>query len=183
MTIPSDTVARAAGFAAAAHHKQRYGSAPYTYHLEQVAYVLRQHAVADVPEELEAAAWLHDVLEDTPVSESYLREFFGAGVADLVVAVTDEPGRDRKERKTRTYPKIRAAGAKAVRLKLADRIANFSSAVREGRQDLLTMYRSEHPEFRAALYRPLENLDMWGTLEDLLCMTTTTSTQSQSHAH
>ncbi len=58
-------VERAATLARLAHAGQRYNGSPYTDHLEAVAGTLREHGVDDP--ELIAAAWLHDVVEDTPV--------------------------------------------------------------------------------------------------------------------
>jgi hypothetical protein len=45
-----------------------------------------------------AAAWLHDVLEDTAVTEEELRAQFPAEVVvDAVLALTHAPGEDRDE--------------------------------------------------------------------------------------
>ena len=58
---------RAEEFARRAHHGQRdRAGAPYTNHLERVSARLEQGN--------RAAAWLHDVLEDTETSTEELRE-------------------------------------------------------------------------------------------------------------
>jgi (p)ppGpp synthase/HD superfamily hydrolase len=162
-----DIVDVAMAFATVAHADQKYGDEPYTAHLEDVAGVLFDHHAID-PEML-AAAWLHDTVEDTGTSIEKVREKFGEDIAELVAAVTSEPGRNRKERNAATYPKI-VKLLRARVLKLADRIANVSHAW--GKQDpILFMYQREHRDFRAAL-RPKEpcgvELEMWNRLDKIL---------------
>jgi (p)ppGpp synthase/HD superfamily hydrolase len=152
-------------FAIKAHGDQTYGvGLPYSYHLQHVAEVLVRFRVFSIA--MAEAAWLHDVLEDTKVTGHELWDNFGPEVANLVAAVTDEPGANRKERHIKTLPKIRAAGTNAVVLKLADRIANTEAAIWQ-RPDLLKMYRSEFPEFSTALFQPGECDDMWHHLRKL----------------
>lgn len=155
--------------ARAAHRGQMYGDRPYFGHLVDVVGVLSEFGVER--EELHATAYLHDTLEDTPLSRDQIAEFCGAWVAGLVAAVTDEPGANRKERKAKTYPKI-AANPDAILIKLADRIAN----VRESQKNspgLLAMYRKEYPEFRRALFDSQERISpeawfMWLWLDRAL---------------
>jgi (p)ppGpp synthase/HD superfamily hydrolase len=160
-------------FAATKHGDQKYaGGLPYTHHLAAVEAVLQRFGPARVlslasetpltDQVMLEAAWLHDVVEDRGVKVKEIREMFGDEVARLVEAVTDEPGENRKARKFATYPKIRDAGPLAVRLKLADRIAN----VEQG--GLSKMYVKEHEDFRRALYTPGENEDMWAHINKLM---------------
>lgn len=150
-------------FAQVKHTGKLYAGLPYTHHLAAVEAVLRRFgAVPEMDIELLSAAWLHDVVEDTGTKLKEVEEMFGGGVAYLVGAVTDEKGENRKVRKALTYPKIRAAGKYAVRLKLADRIAN----VEQG--GIGSMYRKEQEDFRRNLYTPGENEDMWEHLDKLL---------------
>ena len=76
-----------------------------------------------------------------------IAELLGEDVAVLVEAVTSEEGVNRAQRNALTYPKIRRAGRDAVRLKLADRIANVEHGGRA-----FEMYKKEHAEFRAQLF-------------------------------
>ena len=96
-----------------------------------------------------AAGWLHDVIEDTDASYNDVKKVTNAVVAELVFAVTDELGRNRKERSAKTYPKIQGNIA-ATALKLADRIANIENGNVEG-GSMLQMYRKEYPHFRETL--------------------------------
>lgn len=170
MMIPEVEKARA--FAMERHGDQAYGTLPYVAHLDLVASNVRRYGLAYGSNRVVrlVAAYLHDVVEDTPTTVAEVRALFGDEVADLVWAVTNEPGSNRKERAVATYPKIRAAGRDAVALKLCDRIANveFCRAQRDHR---LRMYQKEHASFRAALYAEDDGpnvLSLWTVLDNLM---------------
>lgn len=154
-------------YATVKHAGQLYsGGLPYTHHLAAVEQVVRRFSDSRgimAPEFLLVAAWLHDVVEDTGTKLKEIEEMFGEEVAQLVAAVTDEPGENRKIRKALSYPKIRAGGVWAVRLKLADRIANVETGGK-----LVSMYRKEYEDFKRALYTQGENEEMWTHLDGLL---------------
>ncbi len=143
---------------------QLYGNLPYTHHLEAVERVLREFGENRI--ELLTAAWLHDIVEDTDYKIRDVRENFGDEVGVLVQAVTSDEGPNRKVRNALTYPRIRAAGVDAVRLKLADRIANVrNNGGSSG------MYAKEYPEFRHALFWETGDemvQKMWTTLDELM---------------
>lgn len=148
----------ARSLAVRAHDAQHYGELPYVAHLEQVVATLKRFDLATP--EIEAAGWLHDVLEDTATTaENLLLAGIPTSVIAVVAAVTDEPGASRKERKAKTYPKI-AANRNAVAVKLADRIANVEAGGK------VEMYAREHPEFRRALFNPEHGLSaVWAYLD------------------
>lgn len=145
----------------------RYGPHEYVFHLDATVRVLERFGIHD--QALIAAGYLHDVLEDCEeVTREQIEDLFGLRVGALVWAVTDEPGRNRKERKARTYPKI-AATPGAVTIKLADRIANAEySAFKD--QARYKMYQKEQSEFEAALLDPHDifNMKLWNHLESIL---------------
>ena len=154
-------------FAIKAHGDQKYGDEPYSKHLEDVVNIARcwmpNHIASDEIERgvLISAAWLHDVLEDTDVEYKELNHNFGNNIALLVWAVTDEPGKNRKERKAKTLPKIRKFGPPAVFIKVCDRIANIGNCS----DSLYKMYSKEHEAFRNALYSKNDQIDsLWGFL-------------------
>lgn len=150
-------------YATVKHAGQLYSDGlPYTHHLAAVEGVLRRFQGCLTNAMLEAA-WLHDVVEDTGTKLKEVEEMFGPEVASLVSAVTNEEGANRKIRAALTYPKIRNGGQCAVRLKLADRIANVENGGK-----LVEMYRKEHEDFKRALFTPGENEDMWVHLDNLL---------------
>jgi len=68
-----------------AHHGQRHNEKPYITHPEAVA-----EKVHSLP--LRPVALLHDVLEDTLVTEALLRQDFPPWVVDRVVLLTRPPG-------------------------------------------------------------------------------------------
>jgi len=159
----------ACAFAAARHSHQMWGPHPYSEHLIRVAARARSCWAGPRPDDIEAAAYLHDVL-DTDTTLEELTRLFGERVAALVVAVTDAPGRNRRERHAATYPKIVAAGDAAVFLKLCDRYVNWRQCIDSG-DSRLSMYRREYSAFRKALRNPstvsLSTLAAWNDLDDL----------------
>lgn len=143
---------------------QLYGWLPYTHHLQDVYNTLRDFGFND--DVILASAWLHDIIEDTRGKPNELRkrdieEMFGEPVADLVWAVTSEEGPNRKTRNALTYPKIRAAGERAIALKLADRIANVGNG-----GGALGMYVKEHDSFKHGIYVPYGPEDV-GVLREM----------------
>ena len=155
-------IERAEARARAAHAGQEYSGGDFaTEHLARVVATLERFGERDPL--LLAAAWLHDVVEDTPVTVAALREEFGEELATLVWRLTDEDGPTRRDRQTATHAKIRA-DARAVRVKLADRLANVESA-QERQSHLVGMYRKEFAQFRRDLWRRDEYPELWSALE------------------
>lgn len=134
-------VGRARAFALEAHKETRYGALPYEFHLKAVVAALP----AGSSEEVIAAAWLHDTVEDTPATLHEIRTLFGGKVARLVDSVTDEPGETREARKALTYRKLAVAPVEARTLKLADRVANMTASIENPK--MKEKYRKEFPEF------------------------------------
>ena len=123
----TDLVDRARRFAEQAHHainhRRKYSGRPYTEHLERVA--ARVAEVTDDPAAI-AAAWLHDVVEDTPATHADIAREFGPRVAELVHAMTDveqEHG-NRDARKAADRARLAQAPAAAHTVKLADVMDN-----------------------------------------------------------
>lgn len=165
--MPPDLVSAAISLAVRAHHGQTYADKPYVGHLASVVNNLHLFGIQSEP--MIAAAWLHDSVEDTSVTIEDVKRTCGNAVAELVYAVTNEPGKNRKERNARTYPKILAVPG-AVAIKLADRIANVEScwATRDSK---LFMYQREYRDFRNALREDNPEFavgSMWDHLDELL---------------
>ena len=111
--------------AASAHKDQLYGAQPYMAHIEDV--VRRVKQITQDPEII-CAAYLHDTIEDTPVTYSYIEQQFGQNVADMVWAVTGV-GANRADKMANAIEKIaRTPGADFV--KSADRLSNTASVER-----------------------------------------------------
>jgi|ERR1051326_202603 (p)ppGpp synthase/HD superfamily hydrolase len=158
---------KAKQFALKAHHGQKYGEHDYSFHLQQVVATAEEFGL---DEKMILACWLHDTMEDCGSTFEQLEKEFGKEVADMVFCVTDEPGKDRKERKLKTYPKI-AANEKALCVKLCDRIANLAQTMKDRKTGILEMYLREHTDFRAKLYHNRQGpktLLLWEKLEKLV---------------
>jgi len=166
----TEDIPAALQFALIAHGDQKYGHRPYWFHPAHVVLVLLHFgfdpSLNDRNRRLVMAGYLHDVLEDTVATTEELSDAFGQEVADLVEAVTNEPGKNRRERHSKTYCKTLAV-PDAVILKLADRIANVESCLGESKP-LFRMYLKEHGGFRDTLYRKGEVDEMWLHLERML---------------
>jgi (p)ppGpp synthase/HD superfamily hydrolase len=144
-----------------AHSNQSYDEIfPYEKHLDDVVDVLKRYGFSG---KYIVAGYLHDVFEDTGISINRIRVYFGDEVFEMVCCVTDEFGRNRKEKKEKTLPKT-ASNPDAIILKLADRIANIEHG---GKVD---MYAKEYQEFKGALYlnTPSDGKAMWEYLDTLM---------------
>jgi guanosine-3',5'-bis(diphosphate) 3'-pyrophosphohydrolase len=120
-------VLRAAQFAALKHKDQRrkdVKATPYINHPINLAEVLHTDGGVRDPVVI-AAALLHDTIEDTKTTYNELRGLFGAGVADVVIEVTDVKFLGRDSRKRLQVAKAGRASERARQVKLADKICNL----------------------------------------------------------
>lgn len=121
----------AAGAHAAIDQRRKYTSEPYIVHPRSVAQILRNYGYeTDV---MYAAALLHDVIEDTAVTEDVLhREFhfhpFRKAMIQVVVELTNVPREfgNRKERKIEDRKRLAAASPVAHTIKCADIVDNIT---------------------------------------------------------
>lgn len=127
-----DLEGRARAFARAAHSGQlrKYTKLPYVTHCAAVADIVRE--VPGCTEEMIAAAWLHDTVEDcgTRIEELFVE--FGQEVANLVYWLTDvsKPfDGNRAFRKELDRKHLSKAPAQAQTVKIADLIDNTNSIV------------------------------------------------------
>ena len=159
-------------FAVRAHGDQRYGERPYRVHLAAVAEIVEDLRGAGDPV-LSAVAWLHDVLEDTPVEADELRSRFGEVVTVAVDLVSDPPGANRRTRKAALHSRLAAvdaeepSGRAALIVKAADRLANARACVANSPRKL-KLYTKEHSEFRAAVFREGLCDRVWAELDGIL---------------
>lgn len=142
----SALVRAAEAFAWAAHagQKRKYCGSPYICHPAHVVGLLTAAGVND--EEVLAAAWMHDVVEDNDNIENMdIRLLFGARVAELVAEVTDvskiEDG-NRSVRKEINRQHLAKASPDGKSIKLADMISNARSIIAND-QDFAKVYMPE----------------------------------------
>ena len=142
-------------FAAEAHAGQdRKGDgSPYIAHPVEVARLLEGEGEAD--DELIAATFLHDVVEDTDHSLEQVRERFGPGVAELVEAMTEDKSVEPYEaRKDHHRDQVEAAGERAVRIYAADKLANL--------RDMRSLYSSVGESAASRFKAPIDvRMRLW----------------------
>lgn len=110
-----------------AHGAVRAGSnLPYASHCAEVVSLLA--CVSENPDLL-AAAWLHDVIEDTSVTRDLVCHVFGNATAQFTWTVTCEnPGFARRDRIALFRAKLAAASDEEQTLKVCDIISNARRA-------------------------------------------------------
>lgn len=119
-------IKEAAEFARRAHEGAfRKGSRiPYFFHPMEVAVIVAQMTSDN---DVIAAAFLHDVIEDTAVSKEELRERFGEHIYSLVAAETEDKTKTWQERKQCTILHLPHASKEVKLLTLADKLSNMRS--------------------------------------------------------
>lgn len=95
---------------------------PYIVHPLETAVIV---ALMVTDEEMICAALLHDVVEDTGVTEAELKEEFGSRVAELVMEETEDKTKCWKERKSATLEHLEQASRESKILVLADKLSNL----------------------------------------------------------
>lgn len=129
-----------------AHH-------PYSFHLAMVADTAEKY-IHLIPEQdrktVIAGCWVHDCIEDARQSYNDVKEATNETVAELAYALTNEKGKNRKERGGKRYYDGIVATPYAIFIKLCDRIANFQySVVTKSR--MASLYAKENSDFSERL--------------------------------
>jgi (p)ppGpp synthase/HD superfamily hydrolase len=142
-------------YEAHANQKRKDGETPYTEHLEKTVWNLKECEY--VPEEVLAAAYLHDIIEDTSIQRSSLEMRFGAVVAAFVWEVTNRftkenfPLLNRDKRKQLERERLAACGPWTQTLKLADRLANLQDDLQDFSENFRRIYLDESRKLLEAL--------------------------------
>ncbi len=145
----------------------RYDGWQYIVHLKKVRDVAEKfkHLLPHDHEVIFASSWLHDVIEDTRQTYNDVKKVVGKQVADVVYALTNEKGKNRKERANKKYYDGIRANNVAIFVKTCDRIANMEYSA-EFNTRMAKMYVKELPEFEKEL--KMDDFEqMWDYIYDL----------------
>jgi (p)ppGpp synthase/HD superfamily hydrolase len=133
---------------------------PYEFHLRMVAQAvtdnkrnLEQMVDGDIESTIDSiilAAYGHDLIEDTRVSYNDVKEILGEEAADIIYAVSNEKGKNRKERANSKYYEGIRNTPYAVFVKLCDRIANVQYS-KMTKSRMYEMYKKENENFMIQL--------------------------------
>ena len=156
---------------------QKYDEFPYSHHLDSVETIgniymhlipddlieqeyVHHHRNASLRDVVRYGLISHDSIEDArltyndifTVAHKYLKNRKAAGmVADIVYCVTDEKGKNRKERKNDKYYRELKANKLAIFVKLCDIAANTTFSKTSG-SSMYKKYKSEFPSLKEKLY-------------------------------
>ena len=168
--VDSKQIMKAYNYAVEHHGDQKRRSGePYIIHPINVAYIL---AGVGLDEATICAALLHDVVEDTDVTDNDLRKEFGEEIADMVAGVTKLGAvqfSTVEEQQAEDYRKMFLAMGKDIRviiIKLADRLHNMRT-LKFLRRERQIANAKETMEIYAPLANRLGLYSMKWELEDL----------------
>jgi (p)ppGpp synthase/HD superfamily hydrolase len=136
------------------HVNQTYAGFPYSYHLEMVHLVALQY-IDLIPKQEQnqvlASCWTHDLIEDARATYNDIKKECGYLVAEITFALTNEKGRNRKERQSDKYYEGIRRTPYAIFVKLCDRIANTRHSVKS-KSSMAEKYKKEYKKFKKELY-------------------------------
>ncbi|GEM_PF-6005174 len=157
-----------------AHFMQDWSGWNYQVHLDRVDDAICDFGFGDktIPGyRRRVAAIFHDMIEDCGWTYNDIVEFVNSTIgsswgdpkviADICYALTDEKGRNRKERKPDKLYDEMAIERDYIVGKNADRIVNRERAGKA------SLYNKEYPEYRAKLYTKGHCDNMWTYMDEL----------------
>jgi len=112
--------------------KRKHDGSPYIVHPFMVALQVARHGF---DEKTIAAALVHDVLEDTDVTEAFLTDELWGEVTSIVKGVTYPDGLEWKEKRIAYNTQVAEGSESAKAVSVADKIHNL--------QNLLETYEQE----------------------------------------
>lgn len=161
----------ALSFAKKAHTGQRrkYTDEPYVNHPIRVFNILYGNLpYEEFTSEMQIAALLHDVVEDTTYTLKDIELKFGSKVALLVEGLTDQATKEdgnREVRKEIDRKRIALTSAEVHTIKCADMIDNLPGII-EHDADFAKTYVKEKRELLKVLTGA--NFNLWKKVEDIL---------------
>jgi (p)ppGpp synthase/HD superfamily hydrolase len=146
----SQLIKRARELAFSYHKNQKYGSHPYSYHLQNVVNQVRIYSSLIPKESMEDAicvAYLHDILEDTLCTQDEILRALNPKIL-LAVKLLTKNGSDFE-----SYFRQVAQDDLAIFVKLCDRYCNILESIQNGSQDKLAKYEKQNPKFIEILFQ------------------------------
>jgi (p)ppGpp synthase/HD superfamily hydrolase len=148
---------------------------PYEFHLRMVVNVYEKfkhlldihHGVINNQVNVYLACWGHDLIEDTRVSYNDVKYNLNEESADIIYAVTNEKGKNRKERANDKYYEGIRETPGAVFVKLCDRIANVQYSKMTNSR-MFEMYKKENDDFMTKLGYGFNNSNKYSIMFDYL---------------
>ncbi len=139
-----------------AHNKTNhlYDGKPYSVHLSMVA--LNEVRFIDcIPTQNQndviLACWLHETIENCRLTYNDIKLVAGETVANIVYAVTNEKGKNRKERANDLYYDGIRKTMWAKYVKLCDRLANVQYSY-DNMSKMYDVYQKENDAFLETLF-------------------------------
>jgi (p)ppGpp synthase/HD superfamily hydrolase len=153
----SELVSKAREYATLKHFEtnHKYDGQPYDVHLKMV-YDFACKYVHLLPDnktisDVLAACWVHDVIEDCRQTYNDVKNVLGETVADIAYALTNEKGKNRKERANDKYYQGIRNTPFASYVKICDRLANVTYS-KQNKGNMLNGYRKENDDFKKQLW-------------------------------
>lgn len=152
---------------------QKYDDKPYGFHLDMVVENIRKYGGLVCKNEeyvlpILFGGYFHDSIEDArltyndvmKIAKTFMTDSQAFDATEIVYALTDEKGRNRKERANEKYYEGIRNTPYASFVKLADRLANISysfSHKNESNLQMQKVYREELPNFIESITPHHEN--------------------------
>ncbi len=123
-----DLVEKALRIMLVAHgqQKRKTDGSLYVIHPMMVAAKL---AKLEFPDEVVAAAMIHDVLEDTDYPEQKLRQELGDKVVDIILPLSEDKSLEWEDRKQKYIEAVKNASPETKAVSIADKIHNLENII------------------------------------------------------
>lgn len=148
--MDSQLIKEARELAFSYHADQKYGSRPYSYHLQKVVNIARFYSSLIPKEAIEdviCAAYLHDILEDTLCTQDEILRSLNPRILLIVKLLT------KNSSNLEEYFNQVAQDDLAIFVKLCDRYANVLACIYYGEDQKLAKYKEQNPIFNRILLR------------------------------
>jgi (p)ppGpp synthase/HD superfamily hydrolase len=165
-----DRKARKFAFRSHSSTNHKYDGLPYKVHLRLVLEFAKKY-IHLIPEDKKAivlaSCWAHDGIEDCRLTYNDVKEVLGIEVTDIVYALTNDKGKNRKQRAGENYYKGIRETEFATFVKLCDRFANLHYSTMKGSR-MSDMYKREMSHFIKSIYDSKYDV-MFEDLKMLVC--------------